>query len=349
MSPPVRALRPYLWPALVAAALLLSFLQATTAPAAAASRRTATAASLDASAGWHGRAVRRAGRAVAPARRGTRTVWFDLAPGAGFATAQGSPAVRMLQRRLRKLGYAVGPVDGRYGPRTRAAVGWFQLKHGLRADGVAGPATQRRLQPRVSAAVAGGLPRAGVTRRRAAERPSERRLAAAAAAGRRAIRVARATSGRARTSHAVSPADRWLVAALAVAGVLGVLAVLGALVRLRRRRGRRAPEGTVISLAHPLWVTGHSPDPAIGRFAGTAAALHVSPPTAGTEASPAIRYCVIDDATRLSVWVDAEDIQESRAATGPAARTTVHGARPQSGYRTARGRGRFALGFEADR
>ena len=186
----------------------------------------------------------------------------------------------MLQRRLRKLGYAVGPVDGRYGPRTRAAVGWFQLKHGLHADGVAGPATQRRLQPRVSVAAAGGLPRAGATRRRAAGgRPSDGSRPSPQAAAARSVWRGHVRPGPHQPRG--RPADRWLVAALAVAGVLGVLAVLGALVRLRRRRGRRAPEGTVISLAQPLWVTGHSPDPAIGRFAGTAAALHVSPPPRG--------------------------------------------------------------------
>jgi len=175
VQPPVRALRPYLWPLLAAAALLLCLARPATGHAATPSQpitAAASAAGLDPSAGWHGRPIRRALRAGAPGRRSTRTTWFDLAPGAGYATANGSPAVRMLQRRLRRLGYAVGPVDGHYGPRTRSAVGWFQLKHGLRADGVAGPATQRRLQARVSGG-AGGAPRhTAETDRSTAARPS---------------------------------------------------------------------------------------------------------------------------------------------------------------------------------
>jgi DNA invertase Pin-like site-specific DNA recombinase len=43
--------------------------------------------------------------------------------------------VREVQRRLLRRGYRPGPVDGRFGPRTRAAVLWFQLKHGLPRTG----------------------------------------------------------------------------------------------------------------------------------------------------------------------------------------------------------------------
>jgi hypothetical protein len=142
VQPPVRALRPCLWPLLAPAALLLCLTGPATGHAATSSQpitAAASAAGLDPSAGWHGRPVQRVLLCtVARSRRTTRTAWFDLAPGAGYASAHGSPAVRMLQRRLRRLGYAVGPVDGHYGPRTRSAVGWFQLKHGLRTGCVAG-------------------------------------------------------------------------------------------------------------------------------------------------------------------------------------------------------------------
>ena len=49
--------------------------------------------------------------------------------------AGGSRRVRDLQRRLTKLGYRPGPVDGRFGPRTEAAARWFQYKHGLPTTG----------------------------------------------------------------------------------------------------------------------------------------------------------------------------------------------------------------------
>jgi putative chitinase len=60
--------------------------------------------------------------------------------------AQG-PAVSALQR---QLNHALGaghhiPVDGEFGPMTRAAVEAFQRKHGLTVDGVVGPATRAAL------------------------------------------------------------------------------------------------------------------------------------------------------------------------------------------------------------
>jgi Putative peptidoglycan binding domain len=53
--------------------------------------------------------------------------------------------VRALQRRLRGLGQNPGPVDGVYGPLTRAAVERFQRVEGLAVDGIVGPQTTRRL------------------------------------------------------------------------------------------------------------------------------------------------------------------------------------------------------------
>lgn len=49
--------------------------------------------------------------------------------------------VRSIQSRLKAWGYYTGEVDGIYGSRTVAAVKKFQKKHGLRVDGIAGPAT----------------------------------------------------------------------------------------------------------------------------------------------------------------------------------------------------------------
>ena len=68
-----------------------------------------------------------------------------LAFGSGYASAHGSRAVRALQRRLSGLGYSPGPIDGRYGPLTDAAVIRFQAAHGLLTDGIDGPATTAAL------------------------------------------------------------------------------------------------------------------------------------------------------------------------------------------------------------
>ena len=58
-----------------------------------------------------------------------------VARGTGYANPNGSRRVREVQRRLLRRGYRAGPVDGRFGPRTRAAVMWFQMKHGLARTG----------------------------------------------------------------------------------------------------------------------------------------------------------------------------------------------------------------------
>ena len=68
-------------------------------------------------------------------------------------------AVKQLQRKLR-----VSPVSGYYGNETRGAVKHFQKRKGLKADGVAGPATLRALGIRVTKsgyATGGSAPSSG--------------------------------------------------------------------------------------------------------------------------------------------------------------------------------------------
>ena len=49
--------------------------------------------------------------------------------------------MRAIQRRLRAVGQRPGPVDGRYGPRTQAAIERFQRTAGQPVSGVLSPAT----------------------------------------------------------------------------------------------------------------------------------------------------------------------------------------------------------------
>jgi peptidoglycan hydrolase-like protein with peptidoglycan-binding domain len=68
-----------------------------------------------------------------------------IRPGAGYATPEGSEAVRDVQRLLRRFGDAPGPIDGLYGPLTTGAVQRFQEAQALAIDGVVGPQTMGRL------------------------------------------------------------------------------------------------------------------------------------------------------------------------------------------------------------
>lgn len=56
-------------------------------------------------------------------------------------------AVVELQALLNLLGFYTGPISGRYGNQTQAAVQNFQTAAGLTPDGIVGPATWSRLLP----------------------------------------------------------------------------------------------------------------------------------------------------------------------------------------------------------
>ena len=90
-----------------------------------------------ASAGWHGRAIQN----PRPRLRVVDVQWpkgWSAGPvgfRSGYTRPGGSERVREVQRRLVKLGYRPGPVDGLFGPRTRAATQWFQFKHALPTNG----------------------------------------------------------------------------------------------------------------------------------------------------------------------------------------------------------------------
>ena len=83
--------------------------------------------------------------ALHPSTREAHSRIPDLRLGTGEGARHGSAAVRRLQRGLRRAGYSPGPIDGRYGPLTAAAVERFQAVHRLRVDGIVGPQTRQAL------------------------------------------------------------------------------------------------------------------------------------------------------------------------------------------------------------
>jgi peptidoglycan hydrolase-like protein with peptidoglycan-binding domain len=131
----------------LAVAIALAVVSIPAIPTAAAEARDTVAT---ASAGWHGRAV----EDPRPRPKLARTAWpagwsaGAVARGSGYERPQGSRRVREIQRRLRQLGYRPGPVDGRFGPRTRAATRWFQYKHGFAHTGRVNRATLTVLRAR---------------------------------------------------------------------------------------------------------------------------------------------------------------------------------------------------------
>ncbi|HEX6458133.1 MAG TPA: peptidoglycan-binding protein [Thermoleophilaceae bacterium] len=94
--------------------------------------------------GWNGRPIRHPHQPVDPRSLAGATYPVGWSAGAvryGSGYRRPSERVREVQRRLTLLGYHTGPVDGLYGPLTRSAVQWFQIKHGLRPTGVVAAAT----------------------------------------------------------------------------------------------------------------------------------------------------------------------------------------------------------------
>jgi peptidoglycan hydrolase-like protein with peptidoglycan-binding domain len=54
-------------------------------------------------------------------------------------------SVKEAQAALKNSGFYKGPIDGKYGPKTKKAIKEFQKANGLKADGMVGKQTARKL------------------------------------------------------------------------------------------------------------------------------------------------------------------------------------------------------------
>jgi peptidoglycan hydrolase-like protein with peptidoglycan-binding domain/DNA invertase Pin-like site-specific DNA recombinase len=216
---------------------------------------------------------------VGPATRKAinRAASGRLARGAGYARPDGSRRVRRLQRRLRSSGLNPGPIDGRYGPRTEAAVVRLQRRRGLPAEGVLDARTRRAL--------------AGTPQRQAPRRADRR--------SRLPRPTAVALTGMDSTDD---QAAGWFVLTALMALVLGAAAGL-----LAGRTRPGASQASGIALARGVVAEGMARAASIGRFRGHVHALVLG--KRGIRGTQDARYLISDPEKSLPFWVDQEEIE----------------------------------------
>ncbi|MBM3696746.1 MAG: peptidoglycan-binding protein [Actinobacteria bacterium] len=64
----------------------------------------------------------------------------------------GGSDVEKVQKALASLGVDPGRIDGKFGPKTEAAVKAFQKKSGLKVDGIVGPKTRTAIRAQLAVA-----------------------------------------------------------------------------------------------------------------------------------------------------------------------------------------------------
>jgi peptidoglycan hydrolase-like protein with peptidoglycan-binding domain/DNA invertase Pin-like site-specific DNA recombinase len=245
---------------------------------------------------------------VGPATRKAlnRAASGRLTRGAGYAQPAGAPRVKRLQRELRRRGLNPGPIDGRFGPRTEAAVVRLQRRQGLPAEGFVDARTRR--------ALAAAPQRQGARRADRTTRPN---------------RLPRPTAVALTAMDSDDDQAGWLVLTALMALVLGAAAGLLA--------GRVRPahsQASGIALARGVVAEGMARAASIGRFRGHVHALVLG--KRGLRGTQEARYLISDPEKSLPFWVDQEEIErlgreeaeaeaqeqgEGRTATAEASRT----------------------------
>src|ERR671925_453573 len=243
-----------------------------------------------------------------------------LRVGAGYGRLGGLPRVRSLQARLRTLRLRPGPTDGRYGPRTAAAVLRLQAAAGAPLTGVVDGRTRRLLANAGRILRNAGPPKPAARPNnagRSPQKPSQRESA---------------TRPGADASDSTSLNIPLLIVAAALAGLAGAL--LG-------RLGSPTP-GTSVPLAHGIVAEGRARADSVGRFRGRVHALVLG--TRGLMRRPEARYLVNDPRKAGPFWVTHRDIDklEAQAPVGTRHPGKGHGNGNGNGNGTGNGNGHSA-------
>src|SRR5918997_1142921 len=186
---------------------------------------------------------------------------------------------RAASGRLRRRGLSPGPIDGRYGPRTEAAVARLQRRQALPAKGVVDARTLRALVAAPSRQGSGGNADRRPDR---AQPPQPTRIAVTG------------------TDPDEDQAG-WLVLTALIALVLGAAAGL-----LAGRLRPASSQASGVALARGVVAEGWARAASIGRFRGHVHALVLG--RRGPGGTQDARYLISDPEKPLPFWVDQDEI-----------------------------------------
>ena len=279
-----------------------------------------------------------------------------LRVGAGYDRPQGSPRVRAMQARLRELGLWPGPVDGRFGPRTQAALMRRQAAAGAPLRGVLDDATGRLLAN--GDAIVGDDRRPSGRRDREPDAGARQRTPDTGGqqkepdtGGRQAPAGADDPGVQAPSADAQDDATRPREAdgdestGLSIPLLLlaaGLAALAGALLA---RLGSTAPE-TSVPLARGMVAEGRAGDASIGSFRGEVHALVLG--TRGVLRKPQARYLVSDLDKPGPYWVTHDEIDKLVTPTSPPVPRATNGTEARTGNGNDNGaspKGATAVGY----
>ena len=225
--------------------------------------------------------------------------------------------MREVQRGLDRLGYAPGPIDGLFGPRTDGAVRRYQSDRELTADGIVGSKTIGSLRARTGTASSSNTP---------AERAANRsRAGAATSAAAASTPAAASPPQRPQVGRSVSESDGlqglpswWMLAliiplafsaavftALLLVRAAGIAQAAGGVIRRRLLR-HRDPDWGDHPASGAVHVEGRSLDPRVGHFTGFAYWMWPVEGAGNGHAEPTL--LVYDASKRGPVSVRAEEV-----------------------------------------